>query len=149
MKTYWLEGREQRTTLSKVISPQLQPGTELEWEKAADIRDSIAEHSALVLKESSPNISGNFSLPNSVTLTLNGAGNLMAAVQNSTPSITRTSTANSPAPTVMSPVEERRMYSPVTFQDVARRSIANSPNRTEKGRGKCGALTYDIRVNFW
>ncbi|CAG9794758.1 unnamed protein product [Diatraea saccharalis] len=51
--------------------------------------------------------------------------------------------ANTPAPTVTSPAEERRMYSPVTFQDVARRSIANSPNRTEKEKG----LFEDSRSN--
>lgn len=46
MKTYWLEGRESRPSLTKMISPQLQPGTELEWERAADVRESIAEYSA-------------------------------------------------------------------------------------------------------
>lgn len=46
MKTYWLEGRESRPSLTKMISPQLLPGTEPEWERAADVRDSIAEYSA-------------------------------------------------------------------------------------------------------
>ncbi|KAG7297429.1 Soluble guanylate cyclase 88E [Plutella xylostella] len=137
MKTYWLEGRESRSALNKMISPQLQPGTEPEWERAADIRDSIAEHSALVLKESSPNVSGNFPndlLPNSAVSSganslVNGAGNIVVTLKTSQGQITSTA-----APTVTSPVEERRMYSPVTFQDVARRSIANSPSRHEKGR---------------
>jgi guanylate cyclase len=31
--------------------------------------------------------------------------------------------------------EERRVYSPVTFQDIARRSIANSPVKINKQRG--------------
>ncbi|XP_045506505.1 soluble guanylate cyclase 88E [Colias croceus] len=118
MKTYWLEGRESRPSLTKVISPQIQPGQELEWERAADVRDSIAEHSAQqfnkdLLKESLSFHAGN-SAPNSL---VNSAGNLMKS-----------------PPTVTSPAEERRMYSPVTFQDVARRSIANSPNRTEKDK---------------
>jgi guanylate cyclase len=32
--------------------------------------------------------------------------------------------------------EERRVYSPVTFQDIARRSIANSPVKINKQRGR-------------
>lgn len=31
--------------------------------------------------------------------------------------------------------DERRMYSPITFQDVARRSVANSPTKTIDGKG--------------
>lgn len=31
--------------------------------------------------------------------------------------------------------EERHVYSPVTFQDIARRSIANSPVKINKQRG--------------
>lgn len=141
MKTYWLEGRESRPSLTKVISPQLQPGTELEWERAADVRDSIAEYSAQQL--SNKELSGNFqthvlnaivnnSGPNSL---VNSAGNLMT-IQPSTPGLKTQVRSSTPAPTVTSPVEERRMYSPVTFQDVARRSIANSPNRTDKDRGR-------------
>lgn len=58
-------------------------------------------------------------------------------------------TPQSPAtPTVMSPTEERRIYSPVTFQDVARRSIANSPNRTEKARGKCNLDSYEVSRTY-
>lgn len=129
MKTYWLEGREARPALTKVISPQLHPGTELEWERAADIRDSIAEHSASQFnnRDGSPNRPFHTSPLNAVSVVYgqdkisngtNPQGQLVAQ------------------PIVMSPVEERRIYSPVTFQDVARRSIANSPNKIEKGRGE-------------
>ncbi|KAI5645631.1 adenylate and guanylate cyclase catalytic domain-containing protein [Phthorimaea operculella] len=128
MKTYWLEGRESRPFLNKVISPQLQPGTEPEWERAADVRDSIAEHSAQHM--SHKEIRDIHSAPNSLGALGTFEGN------NSTGDLALSPTTKSahfatPAPIVMSPVEERRMYSPVTFQDVARRSIANSPNRTE------------------
>ncbi|CAG9569228.1 unnamed protein product [Danaus chrysippus] len=127
MKTYWLEGRESRPSLTKLISSQIQPVSELEWERAADVRDSIAEYSAQQMNNKETNIhlpNAINSGPNSLS---NNAGN--TTFQPSTP------TVKSPtAPTMMSPAEERRMYSPVTFQDVARRSIANSPNRTEKDK---------------
>lgn len=140
MKTYWLEGRESRPSLTKVISPQLQPGTELEWERAADVRDSIAEHSAMQMNIKDKELaSGAYALmPNAVNsgpnslAGLNSSSGLMAILP--APSL-RNSQVVSPNPTVTSPVEERRMYSPVTFQDVALRSIANSPNRHEN-RGK-------------
>ncbi|XP_041985381.1 soluble guanylate cyclase 88E isoform X2 [Aricia agestis] len=122
MKTYWLEGRESRPSLTKLISSQIQPGTELEWERAADVRESIAEHSAQQFNYKEFN-SGSFHLPNSVPVARNSTGNLQLLPK----------TVPTP-PTVTSPTEERRMYSPVTFQDVARRSIANSPNRTDKDR---------------
>lgn len=144
MKTYWLEGRESRPSLTKVISPQLQPGTELEWERAADVRDSIAEHSAqqLINKEANSARLQNpeAHLPNSIVNSgpnslVNSLGNLIT-VQNANAGV-RNSQGPTNGPTTMtSPVEERRIYSPVTFQDVARRSIANSPNRTERERGK-------------
>lgn len=144
MKTYWLEGRESRPSLTKMISPQLQPGTELEWERAADVRDSIAEYSAQQMNNKEQN-SGTFQthLPNAI---INSGPNSLVNSTINVMTVQPTATAgakspqgqrpNTPAPTVTSPVEERRMYSPVTFQDVARRSIANSPNRTEKERGK-------------
>ncbi|PZC80704.1 hypothetical protein B5X24_HaOG214105 [Helicoverpa armigera] len=140
MKTYWLEGRESRPSLTKVISPQLTSGTELEWEKAADVRDSIAEHSAQQMnnKEAQNNSriqNSENHLPNAVNSgpnsLVNSSGNLMA-VQNAV--VRNSQISNTPKTTMTSPVEDRRMYSPVTFQDVARRSIANSPNRTERER---------------
>ncbi|XP_031764215.1 soluble guanylate cyclase 88E isoform X1 [Galleria mellonella] len=149
MKTYWLEGRESRPALSKVISPQLPPGTELEWERAADIRDSIAEYSAQQLnnKENYQHLPNSInSGPNSL---VNSSGNLMA-VQQTTSVVKSQIRSTTPAPVVMSPVEERRMYSPVTFQDVARRSIANSPNRSDKDKDTrsnstaCAAAWTDV-----
>lgn len=143
MKTYWLEGRESRPSLTKVISPQLTPGTELEWERAADVRDSIAEHSALQMNNKDSLNSGRIQsaenhLPNAVNSgpnsLVNTPGTLMT-IQNTTV-VRNSQISNAPTTTMTSPVEERRMYSPVTFQDVARRSIANSPNRTERDRGE-------------
>ncbi|CAH2233805.1 jg22489 [Pararge aegeria aegeria] len=126
MKTYWLEGCESRPALTKIISTQIEPISQLEWERAADARDSIAEHSAQQYNNKETNsflfASAN-SEPNSL---LNSPCNPFA-FQPSAPTLKQT-------PTVTSPVEERRMYSPVTFQDVARRSIANSPNRTDKDK---------------
>lgn len=154
MKTYWLEGRECRLPLTKVISPQLQPGTELEWERAADIRDSIAEHSTaqhLNNKEAQARRvqSSEIHLPNSLISSgpnslVNSSGNLIA-IQASTPSVRSSQVPlNGPATTMTSPVEERRMYSPVTFQDVARRSIANSPNKVDSQRGKFYSIKYTL-----
>jgi guanylate cyclase len=40
----------------------------------------------------------------------------------------------------LSSIEERRVYSPVTFQDIARRSIANSPVKINKQRGRVCCL---------
>lgn len=131
MKTYWLEGRESRPSLTKVISSQ--PGNELEWERAADVRDSIAEHSAQYLNKEQ-NIPNLQLYPNSVqsgpNTIVNSPANLMS-VQVST-----AAGRNSQVATMTSPVEDRRMYSPVTFQDVARRSLANSPNKVDRERGE-------------
>lgn len=121
MKTYWLEGRESRPSLTKMISPQLQPGTELDWERAADVRDSIAEYSAAQMNNRENH------LPNAIASP--------TSLQPQTGLKSLVTVPVSAAPVVTSPVEERRIYSPVTFQDVARRSIANSPNRVERERG--------------
>lgn len=40
--------------------------------------------------------------------------------------------------------EERRIYSPVTFQDVARRSVANSPTKNNDMRGSCLPLQFPL-----
>jgi guanylate cyclase len=40
----------------------------------------------------------------------------------------------------LSIIDERRVYSPVTFQDIARRSIANSPVKINKQRGRVSCL---------
>ncbi|XP_052745002.1 soluble guanylate cyclase 88E [Bicyclus anynana] len=132
MKTYWLEGCESRPALTKIISKQIEPFSQLEWERAADARDSIAEHSAQQFSNKETNsflfTNSMNSEPNSI---VNSVGNPVT-FQTSPPALKQT-------PTVTSPVEERRMYSPVTFQDVARRSIANSPNRTDKDKD-CRAI---------
>lgn len=138
MKTYWLEGRECRPSLTKMISPQLQPGTELEWERAADVRDSIAEYSAAQM-----NNKENY-LPNAILSTPIA----MPILQPLLPGLRSSAALPTPAPVVTSPVEERRIYSPVTFQDVARRSIANSPNRTERERGNL-LLFFRIRLLYF
>ena len=40
----------------------------------------------------------------------------------------------------LSTIEDRRVYSPITFQDIARRSIANSPVKVNKQRGRVCCL---------
>ncbi|KAI8423081.1 hypothetical protein MSG28_014166 [Choristoneura fumiferana] len=133
MKTYWLEGRESRPSLTKVISPQLLPGMEPEWERAADVRDSIAEYSAQqFLNKENGTLQ---SLPNAVHSEPNSLVSVSGKQLGRSPTAPLRTPQSPATPTVMSPTEERRIYSPVTFQDVARRSIANSPNRTEKARG--------------
>ncbi|XP_050685120.1 soluble guanylate cyclase 88E [Leptidea sinapis] len=126
MKTYWLEGRESRMCLSKLIPSQIQPGQELEWEKAADVRDSIAEHSAQQFNHKEAQIKDSLFFPI--------ANCISSPIRSITGNILLASPTSKQPPTVTTPTEERRMYSPVTFQDVARRSIANSPNKTEKDR---------------
>lgn len=136
MKTYWLEGRESRICLTKLISAQLTPGTEPEWERAADVRDSIAEYSAAQMnhKEFLPN-SVNSAPTSLVNLHPTSLVNLHPTSLANLQPLRNSVALPALTPVVTSPVEERRMYSPVTFEDVARRSIANSPNRTERDRG--------------
>ncbi|XP_055377567.1 soluble guanylate cyclase 88E [Condylostylus longicornis] len=55
---------------------------------------------------------------------------------NSIPNDRRLSVTIAQPSTTMSPSEDRRIYSPVTFQDVARRSVANSPVRNLFSRGR-------------
>ena len=67
----------------------------------------------------------------------------------------RGSRISSPTPqgsSVLLP-EERRIYSPITFQDVARRSVANSPTKNNDMRGKDrisfylrGYVTFNIFI---
>ena len=45
-------------------------------------------------------------------------------------------------------IEERRVYSPVTFQDIARRSIANSPVKINQQRGRLCCLAKFFFISF-
>lgn len=73
MKTYWLERRESRTPITRIMTGVNANAPEPEWERQADLH--------------------------------------------------------------MTFFDERRVYSPITFQDVARRSVASSPVRYPGVRG--------------
>ncbi|XP_046748261.1 soluble guanylate cyclase 88E isoform X3 [Diprion similis] len=113
MKTYWLEKREERSQMTKGISicePPL-------WQNCA------------VKKRMS--ISGvGSSLRNERKAENNSAS-------------TRTSRVSSPAPASSNSgilCEDRRIYSPITFQDVAQRSVANSPIKSVDVKGAVSAI---------
>ncbi|XP_046748258.1 soluble guanylate cyclase 88E isoform X1 [Diprion similis] len=122
MKTYWLEKREERSQMTKGISicePPL-------WQNCA------------VKKRMS--ISGvGSSLRNERKAENNSAS-------------TRTSRVSSPAPASSNSgilCEDRRIYSPITFQDVAQRSVANSPIKSVDVKGfrsnSVGAVSAIVR----
>lgn len=120
MKTYWLEKRQTRSASTRNISIQDPPA----WHSNTNSRhNSFTRNSTGQLLSSSP--SGAQArllarLPSSPTLALHA---LQAAL------------APQPAPVVTPSAsgtfytEDRPIYSPITFQDVARRSVANSPTK--------------------
>ncbi|XP_029038893.1 soluble guanylate cyclase 88E isoform X1 [Osmia bicornis bicornis] len=109
MKTYWLEKREHRPSLTKGITIQEPP----QWhtrntEKRVSASTSAASSAATM-----------FDNQNCLDM-----------------SSRRGSKIASPTPTDSTFLleTERRMYSPITFQDVARRSVANSPTKNNDSR---------------
>ncbi|XP_034183036.1 guanylyl cyclase at 88E [Osmia lignaria lignaria] len=109
MKTYWLKKREHRPSLTKGIIIQEPP----QWhtrntEKRVSASTSAASAAAII-----------FDNQNCLDT-----------------SSRRGSKIASPTPTDSTFLleTERRMYSPITFQDVARRSVANSPTKNNDSR---------------
>ncbi|EEB09977.1 Soluble guanylate cyclase gcy-31, putative [Pediculus humanus corporis] len=103
-KTYWLNKRECRTPLSRSIATK---GVETEWEKSADLRGSMMGLVTLDDEDRNRIVKGS-------TL-----GFRLEQEEKKGSGIS---------------VENRRVYSPVTFQDIARRSIGNSPIKTTVSR---------------
>lgn len=102
-KTYWLDKRECRTPLSRVITPK---PVEPEWEKTADLRGSLLGLVLLDEEDRSRVAKGS-----AMGLLLEQEERKMAGT----------------------PGEDRRVYSPVTFQDIARRSIEIRSNSLGAG----------------
>ncbi|XP_033322486.1 guanylyl cyclase at 88E isoform X1 [Megalopta genalis] len=103
MKTYWLEKREHRSSTTKGITIQEPP----QW------------HARTIEKRLSAGTSASF-----VSATMFSPQNCLET------SSRRGSKIASPIAVDSSYLpEERRIYSPITFQDVARRSVANSPTK--------------------
>ncbi|XP_048511363.1 soluble guanylate cyclase 88E isoform X2 [Athalia rosae] len=123
MKTYWLEKREERSHLTKGITIHEPP----QWHnRAVEKRVSIGAAGSVARGERRAE---------------------SASVS------TRTSGVSSPAPPPTSATgilsEDRRTYSPITFQDVARRSVANSPIKSVDLKGSrsnsVGAVSAIVR----
>lgn len=111
MKTYWLEKREERSQMSKGIA----------------IHDPPQWHNRAIEKRMSIGVVGS------------GTRGSERNFEKTTSASARTSRVSSPAPTNSSGhflPEDRRIYSPITFQDVARRSVANSPIKSIDHKGK-------------
>lgn len=111
MKTYWLEKRERRSVTTKGITIQ-EPH---QWH-TKNFEKRVSSVGAIGLI--SPGI---FEKPIS--------GDILSR---------RSSKISSPTPPGPSGIfpEERRIYSPITFQDIARRSVANSPTKNVEIRGR-------------
>ncbi|KAL7728602.1 hypothetical protein ACLKA6_012598 [Drosophila palustris] len=144
MKTYWLEERENRLPL------QLTSGLQLHPMSAAPPLTPIPKAIMPAPKPLTPiappppppaaavDPPGQSSLANVV---LGASGTVAAAtalVHHVPAAATATATSTSTAAMVAA-IDERssRIYSPVTFKDVARRSIANSPVRSCAGGASC------------
>ncbi|EZA46610.1 hypothetical protein DMN91_008977 [Ooceraea biroi] len=111
MKTYWLEKRERRSVATKGITIQ-EPH---QWHTIRTIEKRVS--SVGVIGLISP---GMFDKPVSADPLSRRSSSKMS----------------SPTPPGSSGFfsEERRIYSPITFQDVARRSVANSPTKNVEAR---------------
>ncbi|XP_017874050.1 PREDICTED: soluble guanylate cyclase 88E isoform X2 [Drosophila arizonae] len=118
MKTYWLEDRENRLPL------QLTSGLQLNPMSAAPPLTPIPKAILPASKPHTPNAAQTAEAPPAAmsNVVLGASGALVAA----------SALTHHAGATGTSAADERssRIYSPVTFKDVARRSIANSPVRT-------------------
>lgn len=123
MKTYWLEKREKRSFTTKGITIQAPH----QWHtRSVEKRVSTVGAIGLI----SP---GMFD-----KLTSGDASSRRGSSKMSSPTPPASSGFLS---------EERRIYSPITFHDVARRSVANSPTKNVEIRGK-GYLPFPFFAIF-
>ncbi|XP_011645853.1 soluble guanylate cyclase 88E [Pogonomyrmex barbatus] len=107
MKTYWLEKRERRSVATKGITIQEPP----QWHLTRNFEKRVS-------------LVGAINLINPGMFEKSVPGDALPGRRGS-------SKMSSPTPPGSSGFfsEERRIYSPITFQDVARRSVANSPTK--------------------
>lgn len=149
MKTYWLDDRENRSKLSSHILAAVAaigsgvPAIEAPPAAAAAIttvstvvsnassaaKDRVVMPAMNVGKQDSPVVP---------TVDLKVAQHKLAMIdQVVAPTVSPDRRVSIAAIGMMGSVEDRRVYSPVTFQDVAMRSIANSPVKSlYSGRGE-------------
>jgi len=115
MKTYWLKKRERRSIGTKGITIQ----ESHQWHRNLEKKVSTAGATGLI----SPGI-------------------FDKSISGDPQSRRGSSKISSPTPAGSSGFfsEERRIYSPITFQDVARRSVANSPTKNVEVRGKISSF---------
>lgn len=122
MKTYWLEKREKRSFTTKGITIQ----ESHQWHtRSFEKRVSTVSAIGLI----SPGI---FDKPTSKDTSRRGSSKM-----------------SSPTPPESSGFlsEDRRIYSPITFHDVARRSVANSPTKNMEIRGRKFTLFAIFNIN--
>ncbi|CAD6996082.1 unnamed protein product [Ceratitis capitata] len=140
MKTYWLEERENRKSLqlppelfhpiSTFTAPTATTATSNPSTAAStsDRRLSVSQTLKAIMPAAAQPVIGSverMQLANATSAMIN--------------SMDAASAASAVSPPQSSAGKERgRIYSPVTFTDVARRSIANSPVRNTFGNNECG-----------
>lgn len=133
MKTYWLEDREYRSKLIASSAIGNLKAIEAPPTPSSAIAINTDRKISYQDRRSSGKISANRkSAAPSATSTRPSATTTIVAIP--------IATAAAAAPKPATPIEERRIYSPVTFEDVAMRSVVNSPVRTifsaRNNRGK-------------
>lgn len=123
MKTYWLEKREKRSVMTKGITIQ-EPH---QWHTRS-FKKRISTVGAIGLIN---------------------PGIFDKSTSRDVPSRRGSSKMTSPTPPGSSGFfsEERRIYSPITFHDVARRSVANSPTKNMEIRGRKPVLSAIFNIN--
>ncbi|XP_014208623.1 soluble guanylate cyclase 88E [Copidosoma floridanum] len=117
MKTYWLEKREVRSASTKNITIAQPP----QWH-AITPRNSLTRIPCLIETPVSTAYPTNPALPSSTL-----SSPVRTCHSPSARLIARLPTSPTPPQTC---ADERPVYSPITFQDVARRSVANSPTKS-------------------
>lgn len=133
MKTYWLEERKGRAQLEpipiinnrEIIGPITSDRRKSLFDvtKRISMLPSVADHAA-----DSANAAAAAAVNNQTINSSSNNNNQASSGSNTNRELT-VHQASTPAAGIgsNSNIEDRRVYSPVTFHDVARRSIANSP----------------------
>lgn len=131
MKTYWLEERENRLPLQLTAGQQLHPMsagpplTPLPKAIMPVMKPQTPLAPVVIAADPAPQ-------SNMANVVLGASGALAAAT-----ALAHHAPAAAPAAVAGSDERSNRIYSPVTFKDVARRSIANSPVRSSAGGSGC------------
>lgn len=122
MKTYWLEKREHRSLTTKGITIQEPP----QWH-TRNTEKRVSSGTPAVFTAASM-----FENQNCLDISSRRGSKIASPTLTESPFLP----------------EERRIYSPITFQDVARRSVANSPTKNTDGRGKRMIFQTKFYIKF-